>query len=307
MRRTSLRITTTPILLHCMTFGSYTIDTLETGRFRLDGGAMFGVVPKTLWSRGNPADDRNRIEMTMRTLVLRARDRIVLVDTGVGRKLPDKQVEIYDIDFRTHELAHALTECGIAPEAVTDVILTHAHFDHIGGCTVREGDALELQFPNATHYLQHEHWQWALAPSERDRASFLPENYLPIEEAGRLALVDGDVELFDGLHLECVQGHTFAQQLVRLVDGDRSLVFCADLIPMRAHVPAPWIMGYDLQPLVTLREKIAALRRAAERRDILVFEHDPFTEAATVIETERGFAVHNAGTLDALLAMGDAA
>ncbi len=290
-----------------MTFGSYSIHTLETGRFRLDGGAMFGVVPKTLWSRSNPADDLNRIDMTMRSLLVRGGDRIVLVDTGVGRKLHDKQMAMYDIAFHEHELVHALARLDITPEQVTDVILTHAHFDHIGGCTVREGDELRLQFPNAVHYLQREHWEWALKPSERDRASFLPENYLPIGEAGRLQLVNGNETLFPDLHLECVHGHTFAQQLVRIVDGDRSLLYCGDLIPMRAHVPAPWIMGYDLQPLVTLREKIDAMRRAAAHRDILVFEHDAFTEAATITETERGFAVLHAGTLADLLAQGDAA
>lgn len=267
----------------------------------LDGGAMFGVVPKNLWQKTNPADEQNRIEMTMRVLCLRRGDRVVLVDTGMGHKDDAKFHEIFAVDFRAHTLVGGLAAIGVAPEDVTDVILTHLHFDHAGGCVVRQGNDRALRFPRADHYLQKRHWEWALHPSERDRASFIPDNYLPIHDAGRLRLLDGPEHILDDLSLHVVDGHTFAQQLVRLHDGDRALVFAADLVPMSAHVPGPWIMGYDLQPLVTLAEKNTLLSEVAARGDILLFEHDRAIEAATVTRTDRGFRLGNAGRLADIL------
>ncbi len=284
-----------------MRFGSWHIDLVETGRFKLDGGAMFGVVPKNLWSRNNPTDDANRIAMTMRSLCLRKDDRVVLVDTGVGHKEDTKFRDIFAIDFSSHSLAHGLASLGIDPASVTDVILTHLHFDHAGGSVDRREGGLALTFPNATHYVQRRHWEWAMHPSDRDRASFLPDNYMPIEDAGRLQLLDGDEQIIDGLSLQIVNGHTFAQQLVRVQGEAQSLLYAGDLVPMSAHVPGPWIMGYDLQPLLTLEEKNALLSDAAVRGDILVFEHDPLVEAATVQHTEKGFRLDRSGTLAQVL------
>ncbi len=289
-----------------MTFGSWSVDLLETGRFKLDGGAMFGIVPKNLWSKGNPADEQNRIDMTMRSLCLRRGDRVLLVDTGVGHKDSARFHDIFAIDFSRHSLASGLAALGIDATSVTDVILTHLHFDHAGGSVLRNDDRLELAFPNATHYLQRRHWEWALHPSERDRASFLPENFMPLQDAGRLQLLDGEERIFEDLSLQLVHGHTFAQQLVRVHGDDRSLLFAGDLVPMSAHVPGPWIMGYDLQPLVTLQEKNTLLAEAAARGDVLLFEHDPFVEASTVQLTDKGFRLGRSGTLREVLAADNA-
>ncbi len=284
-----------------MRFGSWEIDLIETGRFKLDGGAMFGVVPKNLWSKNNPSDEANRIEMTMRSLCLRRGDRVVLVDTGLGHKEHGKFLDIFAVDFTAYTLEKGLRDLGIDPRAVTDVILTHLHFDHAGGSvTFRDGE-LALTFPEATHYVQKRHWDWAMNPSDRDQASFLPDNYMPIRDAGRLQLLDGAEQILEDLELHVVNGHTFAQQIVRVRAEDRSLLYAGDLIPMSAHVPGPWIMGYDLQPLLTLEEKNSLLTEAADRNDIVLFEHDPHVEAATVQNTAKGFRLEHAGRLEQLL------
>ncbi len=280
-----------------MNIGRYTIDVFETGRLRLDGGAMFGVVPKPLWAKQNEVDDLNRIAMTMRSLLLRDGERVILVDTGAGDKESEKFHAIYALDYSGHSLTAALRDHGLAPEDVTDVILTHLHFDHAGGCVRRNDGALEPVFPNARHYVQRRHWDWAQQPSDRDKASFFPDNYMPLHDAGLLTLLDGDEQVFDGVALHVVEGHTFAQQLVRVEGDGASLLYAADLVPMSSHVPGPWIMGYDLQPLVTLREKNDMLDRAVNNGDVLVFEHDPVVEAATVRQTEKGFALDWSGAL----------
>jgi len=281
--------------------GRYELHAIDAGALRLDGGAMFGVVPKPLWEKSTPADEANRIAMCMRVLLLRGDGRTILVDTGAGDKVSDKMVSIYAFDPPHGRLLSSLASHGIAPEDVTDVIFTHLHFDHAGGAVTRDGDGYRPLFPRARHYVQREHLAWALKPSDRDRASFLPENFQPLSEAGLIDTVDGAVELFPDIHLLPVHGHTFAQQLVRVVGGERPLLFAADLVPMSAHVPAPWIMGYDLQPLVTLREKQQLLAEAARTGEVLIFEHDPFVEAATIEHGERGFVPQRRGTLDEVL------
>jgi glyoxylase-like metal-dependent hydrolase (beta-lactamase superfamily II) len=287
-----------------MKHGPFTIDPVMTGDFRLDGGAMFGVVPRTLWSRGNPPDEHNRIAMTMRALLVRTAERTILVDTGVGNKNPDKFAQIFALDFGQYTLESSLAAHGVAPEDVTDVILTHLHFDHVGGAVRRDDGRLALAFPNAVHYVQRRQWEWALAPSDRDKASYLPDNYLPLRDAEKLALLDGDTELFPGIALHVVDGHTFGQQLVRVTHEGRSVLYCADLVPMSAHIPAPYIMGYDLQPVVTLNEKKRLLDDAAANGDVLVFEHDPGVEAAVVTKDERGYRATATGGIHELLAAG---
>ncbi|MCZ7555305.1 MAG: MBL fold metallo-hydrolase [Bacteroidia bacterium] len=280
-----------------MTFGRYEIFLIESGRFRLDGGAMFGVVPKPMWEKVNEVDAQNRVAMTMRSLVLRDEKRVILVDTGVGDKDGEKFQSIYAIDHSQFRLADQLAALGIATEDVTDVVLTHLHFDHVGGCVRRMGERLEPVFTHARHYVQQRHWDWAMRPSDKDKASFIPDNYLPLHDAGLLSFLDGETELFEGLHLEIVNGHTFAQQMVRIAGDGRSLLYAADLIPMSAHIPAPWIMSYDLQPLVTLEEKLRVLDRSAREGDIVLFEHDTGTEAASIVRTEKGYTAGVRGRL----------
>jgi glyoxylase-like metal-dependent hydrolase (beta-lactamase superfamily II) len=287
-----------------MQFGPFDIACIETGLFRLDGGAMFGVVPRNLWERTNPPDESNRINMAMRSLLVRGGSRTILVDTGVGDKLGEKLRSIYHIDQGEFNLLDGLAAQGVHPDQITDVILTHLHFDHAGGSVKRAEDgALLPVFPNARHYVQKSHWEWAMHPSDRDKASFLPENYMPLREHGLLDILDGNMELFPGISLELMNGHTFGQQLLRVSDDRRAIVFCGDLIPMSAHVPAPYIMGYDLQPLVTLSEKTAFLQRAAAQSDILLFEHDPPVQSGIVLKDERGYRLAHAGSLVDLVAM----
>ncbi len=272
-----------------MTLAGYQIDLVDAGRLGLDGGAMFGIVPKPLWEKRIPPDDRNRIPLAMRCLLLRGHGRVLLVDTGVGRKESDKFESIYAVDHEHSTLLGSLAALGVAAEDVTDVVLTHLHFDHAGGATTRDPDGtLRPTFPEATYHVQRAHWAWA-HESEREAASFLPENMDPLEAAGQLALLDGDEPPAPGLRLHVVNGHTRAQQLVRVHDERQSLLFAADLVPTAAHVPPLWIMAYDVEPLATLAEKRRVLAEAAEGDWTLVFEHDPVVATARVRATERGF------------------
>ncbi len=281
--------------------GSAELFTVETGRFRLDGGAMFGVVPKSLWNRTNPADELNRIELALRALLIKKDGRNILVDTGAGDKMPEKLRGIYGIDQLSANLARSLQALNLTPADITDVIVTHLHFDHVGGAVEKKGNLLVPAFPNARYYVQKRQWEWAQSGNERDRASYFAENYLALKEHGVLDLTDGDTELFPGIHLVMLDGHTFGQQLVRLEAGGESLLYCGDLVPTASHVPAPYIMGYDLQPVVTLAEKHRLLDRAAEENWILYYEHDPSAQASRVTMYERMYRAKEAGPLEALI------
>jgi len=271
-----------------MKIGSWKISALETGRFALDGGAMFGIVPKPLWNRTNPADEQNRIELALRVLLLRSEKRVVLVDTGIGNKLSDKEQQIYRVDHSRWTLEGSLATHGFAPSDVTDVILTHLHFDHAGGATtIRDGELVPT-FPEATYHIQEKNLEWGSSPTLRDRGSYMEQDFKPLVDAGCLRTTDGPRELFEGIHLDVKNGHTMGQQMVRVTDGKSTLFFCADLFPTASHIPLPYIMGYDLQPLVTLAEKGTLLPRALEEGWILFFEHDPGTEAVRVAEGKRG-------------------
>ena len=279
-----------------MTLGDYQIDTVEAGRLGLDGGAMFGVVPRPLWAGRIAPDDQNRIPLAMRCLLLRGHGRTVLVDTGLGHKADAKFERIYAVDHEHSTLRGSLAALGVAPADVTDVVLTHLHFDHAGGATERGPDgALRPTFPEAAYHVQRRHWVWA-HESVRERASFLAENLDPLEASGQLVLSDGERAPFPGVSYVVVDGHTRAQQLV-LVEGGAGgeggaaapLLFAADLVPTAAHVPLLWVMAYDVEPLQTLREKERVLTRAAEGGWTVVFEHDPETAAARVERTEKGF------------------
>ncbi len=273
-----------------MKIGSYEVFAVEVGRFLLDGGAMFGVVPKVLWSKTNPADDRNRITLMMRLLLIIGDGRTILVDAGAGTKLSWKLREIYGIEYGQDTLVSSLRQYNVGTGDITDVIITHLHFDHTGGATTLENGIVKPTFPNATYYVQRQQFEWALNPSERDKASYFRDNFLPLQEAKQLRILEGDCELFPGISLIVVNGHTPGQQLVE-VTGDTTLLYCADLIPTSSHIPTPYTMGYDLYPLTTIDEKRSLLMQAVKGRWILFFEHDPIVQAATVRMTNKGFTL----------------
>lgn len=282
-----------------MKLAGYEIVTLHAGDFRLDGGAMFGVVPKPLWSKICPADERNRIEMTARALLIRYGKRIILVDAGSGDKDEQKFRDIFDITFPAGSLTDVLARHGVMPEQVTDVIYTHLHFDHAGGTTViRDGVAVPL-FSNARHYVQSVQYHHGKTRNPRDRASYIDDNYEPVRHAGLLEFLDNDTELMPGLFLDTTSGHTPALQMLRITDHQRTIFYPADLIPLAAHVPSAYIMGYDLFPLTTLNDKELWLERAARENWIIVLEHDPKHEAITVKHDDKGrIVVDRTGTLE---------
>lgn len=240
---------------------------------------MFGIVPSPLWQRTNPADDRNRIELAARCLLIRRDDRYILVETGIGDKFDDKRADIFKVRHPEGGLVRQLEKRGIAATAVTDVILTHLHFDHCGGTTRRDEGTLTLTFPKADYHLQRRQWDWAHAPSGKDRGSFRREDFALLADAS-LHLIDGDGEIFDGIAVHPVDGHTAAMQLVSIRGDDHGLLFCADLAPTSTHLRWPYIMAYDNQPLRTYEEKQTWLPRATERGDLVVFGHDPVCDAA---------------------------
>lgn len=263
---------------------------IPTGTFRLDGGAMFGVVPKVLWQKTNPPDERNRIQMAMRCLLIEDSSRLILVDNGIGHKYNEKFRDLYAIDHSTHTLERSLEALGYTRDDVTDVILTHLHFDHAGGSTewnpVKE--KYELVFSAATHWLQKDQLQWALKPNAREKASFFPENTEPLVQSGNLRLLDGETELFPDISLRVFRGHTDAQQLPLLNYKGRKILFAADLFPTYGHIPLPFVMGYDTRPLLTLDERTEVLPWLAEEKVILFYEHDPENECGTVARNEKG-------------------
>jgi len=262
---------------------------VNTGFFKLDGGAMFGVVPKTLWSRTNAADENNLCTWAMRSLLVVHGDRVVLIDNGIG----DKQ----DAKFFSHYYLHGedslkgnLLKLGVHPTDITDNFLTHLHFDHCGG-GVGYGShgQYEMTFPRATYWSNKAHWKWATVPNPREKASFLKENILPMEEMGQLDFVDLEKpSLFEGFDFITVDGHTDKQMLPKIQYKGRTLVFVADLLPSVGHIPLPYVMGYDTRPLLTMDEKAEFLEEAAREKYILFLEHDPVHECCTVKMTDKG-------------------
>jgi len=274
----------TETLVRTRTVGRMRVHALETGLVRLDGGAMFGVVPKPLWEKRIPADARNRIPLAMRCLLVETPDALVLVETGLGNKENEKFLDIYGVDNAPSDprypdrLQEAIAAAGFSPGDVSIVVDTHLHFDHAGGNTYRDGDGeIRLSFPNARYHVQRGEWEWAHRANERTSASYLPHNFDPVMEAGRLELLEGDGEIIPGVSVYRTPGHCPHHQSVLLSSEDQTACFVADVMPTMAHLPLPWIMGYDVEPLVTLESKRALLRRAADERWLLVSTHDPFT------------------------------
>jgi glyoxylase-like metal-dependent hydrolase (beta-lactamase superfamily II) len=275
------------------------LHVVNTGFFKLDGGAMFGVVPKSLWSRTNPADENNLCTWAMRSLLVVDGDRIVLIDNGIG----DKQ----DAKFFSHYYLHgddsldkSLRKIGVSPTMITDNFLTHLHFDHCGG-GVKYGShgQFELTFPRATYWSNQDHWQWATIPNPREKASFLSENILPMQEIGQLEFLDLDSKaLLPGFDYITVDGHTDKQMLPKIQYKGKTLVFMADLLPSVGHIPLPYVMGYDTRPLLTMDEKGKFLEEAAREEYILFLEHDGVNECCTVKMTDRGVRLDQTFRLD---------
>lgn len=274
-----------------MKIGKYELYSIETCKFSLDGGAMFGVVPKVLWQNTNPSDELNRVELRVRCLLLKSDVRKILIDTGIGFYWDEKFNRIYNVDYSDAELIKSLSNLGIKLEEITDVLLTHLHFDHTGGSTKLENGKWIPMFPNAKYYVQKKHFEWAVNPSERDRASFIANRFLPLYDLGILHFIDGEEFFDDEIQFLLSDGHTFSQQLIKISDSSFTVLFCGDLFPFTSHIPIPYVMGYDLQPLVTVNEKKKILSFAVEQDWFLFFEHDPFTVAAKVTKNEKGFIV----------------
>jgi glyoxylase-like metal-dependent hydrolase (beta-lactamase superfamily II) len=283
-------------LLQTRTLGRWRVHAIQAGGQRLDGGAMFGVVPKPLWERRIAADERNRIPMGMRCLLVEHDDGLVLIDTGAGNKETQKFYDIYGIENagaggRT-ALEDGVRAAGHDPAQVSLVVNTHLHFDHAGGNTFRdEGGALRLAFPNARYLVQAGEYAYATHPNERTAASYFPHNFQPVLEAGRLDLVGGEREILPGVRVLPTPGHTPHHQSILITSAGESAFFAADLIPTHAHLPLPWIMGYDVEPLVTLESKRWVLARAAAEGWLVVFEHDAHVAWGRVGHDGKGYAL----------------
>jgi glyoxylase-like metal-dependent hydrolase (beta-lactamase superfamily II) len=258
-----------------LTLGPWRIHTLETGFVWLDGGSMFGSVPKPLWSRLEPPDERNRIRLSMRCLLLEGEGRRILVDDGAGDKMSPKLADIYRIQHDEHSLERSLAQLGFGLGDVTEVVLTHLHFDHAGGSTRRDGERLVPTFPRARYYVQRRNLENARRPNPRERASYMPENFEPLAEHGVLETWDGSQRPWPGVEIFTAEGHTRGQQLVRVEGPEGVLYFVADLIPMAPHVRIPFVMGYDMAAIETMEEKRTLLARATSEGAWIALEHAP--------------------------------
>ncbi|TND08184.1 MAG: Zn-dependent hydrolase [Bacteroidetes bacterium] len=275
------------------------LHVIDTGYFKLDGGAMFGVVPKSLWKKVNPADDNNMCSWALRCLLVEDGNRLILVDNGIGDKQDEKFFSYYFL-HGDQTLDSSLKKAGFSRDDITDVFLTHLHFDHCGGSIRWNADRTKYEpaFRNAVYWSNEEHWQWATVPNAREKASFLKENILPIKESGQLKFTKEGEEIMPGFRFMYTRGHTEAMMLPMISYKEKTIVFTADLFPCTGHVQLPWIMAYDVRPLVTLSEKEIFLKKAAEENFILFFEHDPVNECCSLTATERGIRVDKTFRLD---------
>ena len=272
---------------------------IETENFKLDGGAMFGVVPKSIWNKLNPADENNLCSWAMRCLLIEDGNRLILVDTGIGNKQDAKFMGHYYLHGE-NTLDKSLAKHGFSKADITDVFLTHLHFDHCGGSIERDGDSLVPAFKNATYWSNEAHWKWATQPNDREKASFLKDNILPIQESGQLKFIETPTKTLqqtgklstasftDTISVRFVHGHTDAMMLPQIHYKGKTLVYMADLLPSTAHIPLPYVMAYDMFPLTTLHEKKSFLTEAAENNYVLLFEHDVVNECCTLQQTEKG-------------------
>ncbi|MBT2560622.1 MBL fold metallo-hydrolase [Pedobacter sp. ISL-68] len=268
------------------------LHTINTGLFKLDGGAMFGVVPKAIWQKTNPADANNLCTWAMRCLLIEEGNQLILVDTGIGNKQDEKFFSHYYL-HGDDSMEKSLAQLDFSTADITDVFLTHLHFDHVGGAIVRENEKLIPAFKNAHYWSNEKHWQWAVAPNAREKASFLKENILPIQESGQLKFIDEieNIEWQKNINISFAYGHTDAMMLPKISYKGRTIVYMADLLPSVGHLPLPYVMAYDMFPLKTLTEKQAFLEEAVNNNYILYLEHDPVNECCTLQRTEKGIRV----------------
>jgi len=284
-----------------LNIAGYEICPVPTGLFGLDGGAMFGTVPKVLWQKSNPPDEQNRIQMEARALLLKSDKKNILIDTGngsdfvakYGEKLGGKFAEMYGIDKNGPSLLSSLKSHGLKPEDITEVILTHLHFDHAGGATTEKDGKLVPTFPNAIYYVQRKNLEVADKPNLREKASYFQANFQPLLDNNCLVLVDGDVtNLLPGISVKVSNGHTQGHQVVIIEDDNQALFYCGDVVPTSSHVRLAWVMGYDLSPMTLIEEKQKLLERAVSKpTTYLYFEHDPYCDAAVVERNKEDFAV----------------
>lgn len=272
---------------------------IETGNFKLDGGAMFGVVPKTIWQKTNPADENNMCSWAMRSLLIEDGNRLILIDCGIGDKQSEKFFSHYYM-YGDATLESSLKKYGFHPDDITDVFLTHLHFDHCGGAIRWNKDrtGFEPVFKNAIYWSTENHWKWATEPNPREKASFLSENILPIQESGQLQFVNREgsftKEVFPNMDVLFVDGHTESMMIPHIHYQGKTVVFMADLLPSTGHIPLPYVMGYDTRPLITLGEKELFLNSAADNEFVLFMEHDSLNECCTLQHTEKGVRLNNA-------------
>ena len=272
--------------------GKWKVYALEAGFFSLDGGAMMGSVPKVLWEKTNPPDSKNRIELALRCLLVDDGENVVLIESGIGAKNSEKFIKMFDIHMEKYNLSNELSKYGYSHKNITHMILTHLHFDHAGGAVMYdENNNLVPAFPNAKYYISEKNWDAGLNPSPRDRASYIKENYILLKEYGQLELVPENSNIIDGIDTYTVNGHTYGQQLIKISDNNDTLVFCSDLIPLESHLKLPWIMGYDLNAALTLKEKKEFLDLASKNNWLLFFYHDPKTIAVRIKKAEKYYEV----------------
>jgi glyoxylase-like metal-dependent hydrolase (beta-lactamase superfamily II) len=278
-----------------------TLHTIDTGFFKLDGGAMFGVVPKAIWNKTNPADENNLCTWAMRCLLVEDGDRLILIDTGIGNKQDEKFFSHYYLHGAA-TMDSSLAVKGFHRDDITDVFLTHLHFDHVGGAVIRDGDKLTPAFKNATYWSNQQHWNWAVNPNDREKASFLKENILPIQESGQLRFIEGHdgVNFSSNISVKFAYGHTDAMMLPVINYNGKQVVYMADLLPSVGHLPIPYVMAYDMFPLKTLTEKKIFLQEALEKQYILYLEHDPVNECCTLQQTEKGIRIKETFNLNTL-------
>ena len=267
---------------------------INTGNFKLDGGAMFGVVPKSMWQKLNPPDENNMCSWAMRCLLIEDGDKLILVDNGMGNKQDEKFFGHYFL-HGSDTLERSLAKNGFSKDDITDIFLTHLHFDHCGGSIEKDGEKLIPAFKNATYWSNEKHWQWAINPNDREKASFLKENILPIEQSGRLKFIEAEdgISFTENINVRFMYGHTEAMMLPQINYKDKTIVFMADLLPSAAHIPIPYVMAYDTRPLETLKEKKLFIAEAENNDYILFFEHDPKIECCTLQSTEKGIRSKN--------------
>jgi glyoxylase-like metal-dependent hydrolase (beta-lactamase superfamily II) len=277
------------------------LHVIDTGFFKLDGGAMFGVVPKSIWQRSNPPDENNLCNWALRCLLIEDGDKLILIDNGIGNKQDAKFFSYYYLHGDA-TLKSSLNKAGFSEDDITDMFLTHLHFDHCGGGVKKEGEKLSLTFRNARYWSNSDHWNWAIKPNPREKASFLKENILPMQESGHLEFISpASRSPFSQFDILFVSGHTEKMMIPKIKYKGKTICYMADLLPSVGHIPLAYVMGYDTRPLLTLEEKEKFLTEAADNQYILFFEHDPLNECCTVVRTEKGVRLDKTFKLSEIL------